>query len=411
MPAYSGKYLYLDETGGTLQQGSCELRFDEGNCIVTPAGATPLAFDLGDVDRTTPGEWELRLSLYTGRIVVLKQFGGAFDRMSGELLAAWRDRTVQCMLLEDLEEVARYQGAANGAAAEIRIFKSNLAVLPLEGTPMQWRLAEIDVCGFDAKLYGIVLTSAGESLYLTKLAKKTDEAFSKLCEAINTLHTHAAAALHEQFPFLNADALQRLQQAMPEGRSCPIPALAAIHPKLPEAVRERAVDESLKPYFEELMKRATGPLSAGFKFTRGLEENEGEAAEREAAEETPEERQATKSDGQSHFFWYFFPMANNIVAWEATTGTGRATYFFRAEPPVEAAIARLTRGLALVNFRREPVYLPDSSLEQQPRYRRYAIGARKLPDLRALRAAYLGRAVHSSLENWLTQVLSIVGKP
>jgi hypothetical protein len=42
---------------------------------------------------------------------------------------------VQCLLLEDLDEVARYQGAANGAPAEIRIFKSNLAVLPLAGTP------------------------------------------------------------------------------------------------------------------------------------------------------------------------------------------------------------------------------------------------------------------------------------
>ena len=73
---------------------------------------------------------------------------------------------------------------------------------------------------------------------------------------------------------------------------------------------------------------------------------------------------------------------------------------------MEAAVARLTRGLALVNFRREPVYLPDASLEQQPRFHRYAIGARKLPDLRALRAAYVGRAIHSSPENWLSQVKS-----
>jgi hypothetical protein len=34
-----------------------------------------------------------------------------------------------------------------------------------------------------------------------------------------------------------------------------------------------------------------------------------------------------------------------------------------------------------VNFRREPVYLPDESLEQEPRFRRYAIGCRKLADL------------------------------
>src|SRR5436190_10480168 len=74
---------------------------------------------------------------------------------------------------------------------------------------------------------------------------------------------------------------------------------------------------------------------------------------------------------------------------------------------VEDAVATLTRGLALVNFRREPVYLSDDSLQQQPRYHRYAIGCRKLPDLRALRAAFAGRAIHSSVENWTAQVDTI----
>ena len=92
------------------------------------------------------------------------------------------------------------------------------------------------------------------------------------------------------------------------------------------------------------------------------------------------------------------------MAWEATTGSGRATYFFDAPPPVDQAIAHLTRGLALVNFRREPVYLPDESLEQQQRFRRYAIGCRKLPDLRMLRAAFRGRALHTSLEAWTALV-------
>jgi len=63
----------------------------------------------------------------------------------------------------------------------------------------------------------------------------------------------------------------------------------------------------------------------------------------------------------------------------------------------------LTRGLALVNFRREPVYLPDASLEREARFHRYAIGRRKLPDLANLRAAFLGRAIHSSIEEWEQQ--------
>ena len=306
------------------------------------------------------------------------------------------------MLLEDLEEVARYQCSANGAAAEVRIFKSNLAVLPQAGVAFQWRLAEVDSCAFDAVAYSIVLQSGGERLMLSKLAKKTDEAFGNLRQAIDTLHAQAAGALRELFPFLNSDALQRLQRAMPEGRSCAVSALAAIHPKLADALRARAVDESLNPYFDRLLAKCPGPLFAGFKFIRTMGDATSDSAGPEASEPA--------AGGEAPlFFWYFFPLANNVVAWEATTGTGRATYFFRADSAVDTAIGRLTRGLALVNFRREPIYLPEASLEQQARFRRYAIGARKLADLRTLRAAYLGRAVHSSPENWLTQVLSITG--
>jgi len=159
------------------------------------------------------------------------------------------------------------------------------------------------------------------------------------------------------------------------------------------------VDEPLKPYFDELRSRAAdGSLMAGFKFIREDEVEEPEGGESEEQKEPL-------------FFWFFLPIAGkDIVAWEASTGSGRATYFFRAPQgnAAETAVQKLTRGLALANFRREPVYLSDDSLEQQPRYRRYAIGCRKLPDLRELRSAMLGRAIHSSIEAWQAQVVAIL---
>ena len=82
MLAYSGKFQYTDEHGGALSQGPCNLSFDAETCVVTPAGGTPLAFDLGDVDCAVAGEWDLRLTLYTGRTVTLRQFGAAFSDMA-----------------------------------------------------------------------------------------------------------------------------------------------------------------------------------------------------------------------------------------------------------------------------------------------------------------------------------------
>jgi hypothetical protein len=452
MPAYSGKFQYLDASGAAssavLKDGPCQFRFDTETAVLTPASGTPIAFDLGDVDRAVKHDWDFELTLFTGRRIQLRQFGAAFSTMSEELLAAWRDRTVRCLLLEDLEEVARYSGTAglnepgglNGPAgrnspagldsqaglnlpaglnlsaglnllagpAEIRLYKSNIAVLPLDGPAIQWRLAEVDAVSFDEATYAVTLESAGERLSIAKLAKKTDEFRGNLDGALAGLRTHEAEVLHTTFPFLDPDRLQQLIETMPEGRSVPLAALRAIHAKLPDALIAHAVDEHLRPYFDVLRKRSDAnsggnSLMTGFKFIRPDEEKSAEEGDQPETEAS-----ATGADGkeekQALFFWFFFPLAGGRVAWEATTGSGRATYFFDATPPVDQAIAHLTRGLALVNFRREPVYLPDESLEQQQRFRRYAIGCRKLPDLRTLRAAFRGRAIHTSLEAWTAQV-------
>ena len=399
MPAYSGKFQYAGDAGEILQQGGCQVTFDRETCIVTPAGGLPLAFDLGDIDGVAPGEWDLRLTLYTGRSVTLKQFGAAFSNMSRELLEAWRDRAVRCLLLEDLEEVGRYRGAANGAPGEVRIYGSNFAFLPDAGLPVQWRLAEVDAIVFDDSTYSIILSRGADRFVLSKLAKKTDEVLAKLRELMARLREQAAAALHDVFPFLSADALLRLQGAMPEGGSASLAVLREIDSRLPDALIARAVDEPLQPYFEAMRARATeDALMAGFKFVRAGEDEGGESAS------------AAQNGEAALFFWFFFPLPNQVAAWEATTGSGRATYFFRAPAPFAGSARALTRGLALVNFRREPVYLPDASLEREPRFHRYAIGARKLPDLRNLRAAYIGRAIHSSPEEWQQQTDALLAR-
>jgi hypothetical protein len=414
MPAYPGKFQYLDERGTALSQGPCQFRFDAETAIVTPASGTPIAFDLGDVERAVRGEWDFALTLFTGRRLELRQFGAAFSTMSEALLADWRDRTVRCLMLEDLQEVGRYTGtvALHGPAApaEIRLYGSNIAVLPLDGLPAQWRLAEVDAVSFDEATYSVTLASGGERLTIAKLAKKTDQFRGNLEGAMDALRTHQAEALHATFPFLDPDQLQRVLEAMPEGRSVPLAALRAIHAKLPDALIARTVDAPLRPYFDALRARSAGDsLMTGFKFIRPDDEKSGEESETgeaaaAATAETPGSETPGNEEKQPLFFWFFFPLAGGRVAWEATTGSGRATYFFDAPAPVDQAIARLTHGLALMNFRREPVYLPDESLEQQPRFRRYAIGCRKLPDLRTLRAAFRGRAIHTTLEAWTAQV-------
>jgi len=461
MPSFSGKFQYLNPDGSPAQAGPCQLSFAEENLTLTPASGAPLAFDLGDIDVFAPGEYELVLTLYTGKKILLDQFGKAFQNLSHDLLEAYRQRLIQCLLLEDLEEVSRYDGVARlesperafSSPAEFRLYQSNLAVLPTQATGFQWRLAEIESINFDEANYAVTLEAAGERLTVTKLAKRTREFTERLQEAITRLTEKAAGTIHNLFPFLTPDQFQQVAQLMKEGHAAPLVKLKAIHPKIEQALIENIVDAKLKPYFDTLSRHVpAGFLYAGFKLTRKEEEAEAES-ETEApgagglaalvtraapqpeelteapAEEVAEEAGGEKpeEEGEPILHWFFFPLAakpgapepGNLVAWEATSKTGRATYFFRLLPPeqagaladpakvglaVDAAIHQLNRALVLLNFRREPIYLSDDKLEIQPRYRRYAIACRKLPKLRRLRASFLGRAIHTSPAAWQKQL-------
>jgi hypothetical protein len=77
---------------------------------------------------------------------------------------------------------------------------------------------------------------------------------------------------------------------------------------------------------------------------------------------------------------------------------------------VDSAVRRLNLVLAMLNFRRRPIYLSDEELAMDPRFHRYAIAARRMPEVREVRASFLGRALHSSLEAWQVQVTSILAK-
>jgi len=90
-----------------------------------------------------------------------------------------------------------------------------------------------------------------------------------------------------------------------------------------------------------------------------------------------------------------------------------ADRFFRVVPPEQAAlptagtaaaaIAHLSRGLALANFRRELAYLCDEAVDRQPKIHRRAIRCRKLPNLRRLRSSMPSRALHANLDTRSTQ--------
>jgi hypothetical protein len=197
-----------------------------------------------------------------------------------------------------------------------------------------------------------------------------------------------------------------------------------------------AVDKDLKPYYDDLVSRtAANAMYAGFKLIRPDDKDSGGTQEADGDQHADDDSASgaapdADADAPQTLYWFFFPMASksgvaNVVAWEASSRSGRATYFFRLVDPsqaaklqdasqssalVESAVRRLNRVLGMLNFRRRPIYLSDDQLETNPKFHRYAIAARRIPELREVRASLLGRAIHSSHDAWLEQVKGIMEK-
>jgi hypothetical protein len=77
---------------------------------------------------------------------------------------------------------------------------------------------------------------------------------------------------------------------------------------------------------------------------------------------------------------------------------------------IDTAVRRLNVVLAMLHFRRRPIYLSDDELAMDPHFHRYAIAARRMPEVREVRGNSLGRALHTSPEQWQAQVTTILSK-
>jgi hypothetical protein len=438
MPTFTGKFEQRAGTGTVQQGGPCRLTFEEESFRIVTEKGPGLAIDLGDIDAIESGDYELKLRIYDGTTLLLNQFAKPFQQMRHDLLDAWHRRLIQCLLLEDLEEITRIDGFAQlesadrrfSSQAEIRLFKSNLAVLPTSAPAIQWRLAEIDVVDFDEATYTLGLRSGQDRLILTRLAKRTREFAGQLRDAIEKLSDKSAQVIHALFPFLSPDQFAKASMLLKEGRTVPVSQLAAIHSTIGKALAENAVSSTLQPYYKVLSQKAVAPGPYfGFKLVRKEEETKEKEEEEAAAQAGPQEEvpagdspapeekpPVIEFEEESLLCWFFFPLSGTSAtqagfgAWECTNQSGRATYVFRMSGEIDAAIRRINRGIVVVNFRREPIYLPDSSLEIQPRYRRYAIAQRNVSVLREVRSSLVGRAIHMNPQTWQKQLDSLLRK-
>lgn len=395
-----GNYLLVDGTGAELGKGEAKVVLAGEGLEVRPRHGAYRLVPLRDISAVANASYQVDLVLRDGRRLRLSALGRRYEDLVRELHAARNELIMRDLLMSEKlrrpgvkGELRPFRGAEG--PCEVRLYDTALVLLPLRHSLLRVRYSDIE--GIEARDYVLrIVLRSGELIALTMLGREMEPLWQAVSDALAETAREAQEVVRSAYPHADGGLVEAAARLLMEGRAA-----------------RRGEIEDLSP---ELWKGLEAEVSA-----RGLGAEYAYLAGKGRANmaRIGLKRSLTSPDV---YVWFMMPLlgrGGNAVAVEATSsaGTGRATYFFRIAPrtlyptmddetredAAEAAMDLLTAGLREINFRRQPIYLTEEQLRVEP-FSRYRFSVHLLPELRELRARFIGRVAHTSEEEWKAKV-------
>jgi hypothetical protein len=415
----SMSYTLLDESEKEVATGECKGTIDKEYLTVFPKFGNVLPFHLRDINEIETENYRIILPMISKEKLTLFNLGYYFEDFLRVLTNLRNEVIIKDLLMNEtvkkpdvemefiyFDETGKERQKDVG---KIRLYETGLVVIPQKGEVL--RVPYSDIANVSQENYSVkISTDLGEQLLFSKLGSEFDPFLKALSDAYNALQNKAASSLTELYPGIDPVSLRRIASLMKEGKAARRADIELINPKVWNELEKKITDTGLNESYTFLKDLARQErISIGFK--RGL-----------------------MGDLTGEYIWFLMPIYSisekdygNAVAMEATEATGeesvgKATYFFRIvsrtdytnytspeklDEETDRFIKRINRCMIDINFRREPVYLPDERLEE-PAYFKYKIATQRIPSLKLLRSLYIGRAIHASPEQWKNDVMDLL---
>lgn len=397
-----GEYR-LQRSKGEARAGACRVEWDKETLtlVPSPAGQGDVALDLGEILTFRSTDWDVTLGLLGGGELNLHHFGKATSVLVTELGEAWRERVATCLLIGDMRLVEAFTCQVNGQGrlvqsqepGHLRLYESNLSFMQSDGAVATLPLARVHAVAFDSQKWEVLLSGTGFEWRVGKLGLRTDMFRRTVEKCVATTRKRCEATLHAALPELPAREVSALVQRWPEGGILSHKELQSFGAAVPSWLMEHGVSEEQRPYVEKLLEVSRGAgLSqgwyAGYKLLGRATEEDSEVA-------------------SDCLIWFLCPLksgkSGDLVAWEAASSQGHATYLFRCG---SGQLEALNEALVSVQFRREPIYLSAQELQENAQWKRHWIADQRIPHLSFLRGALHGRLIHSDPASWTQALLS-----
>lgn len=399
----------LKELDGTeIAGGDAEATLDEELLSVVPQYNQALQIPLQEIVSISRQGYRVIIALISGTQLELSELGRRFEEFWGQLAALHHEQLINDLLMQEallktFTEVGFVRVDEAGkelerGECEIRCYETALVIIPDAGVIQ--RLPFSFISKVTPENYRIAVTlDTGDSFVFRQLGRQYDSFLSTLSGAMKSLSAKTQEMLMQHFANTDAAIVRKAAHLLKDGK----------------AVRKRDLDVISLSLWRQLESsvRQAGPQEA-YSFLSSLGH---------ADKSCIGIKRGLMGDLTGEYIWFLVPIfgsspdsPGNALAMEAISDSGsRATYFFRimsrrayaagenAEDHLERTLRELNYSLYMINFRREPIYLPESKLDA-----RYRFALVNLPELRSVREKFIGRVIHSSPEQWQRDVLHLL---
>jgi len=409
-------YSLTNEGGQKIAGGEAQARLNEENLSILPKLGEVLSSSLRDILEISESDYRIHLTLTSKEKLTLFNLGYRYEDFLRVLSKLRNDLLLKDMLMHEtlrksgLEaEFAYFDESGKESQkrkCEPRLYETGLVIVPEKGELIRVPYGDISEIREEDYTLGVI-TEYGEKIVFSKLGKQFDPFKKALSEIINELSLKVQSSLKELLPMATSSMIRNMARFMKEGKAARRSDIESVSPKLWEELEKKLEIAGIKQEYDFLKSMAQKEkMCIGLK--RGL-----------------------LGDLTGEYIWFLIPIYSisskepgNAVAMEATSGEGggKATYFFRLTgrkdyPHFKSLddlhrladdfIKNMNRCMLAINFRREPIYLPDERLEE-PQYQKYQFAIQKIPALQTLRKLFVGRVIHSSSEQWRNDVMDLL---
>jgi hypothetical protein len=411
-------YTLLDENGKQIVGGDCNGTINKEYLTLHPKFGDILPFHLREISLVEAENYRITLPMLSKEKLILFDLGHCFEDFQRVLSDLRNDVIIKDLLMNetirkpDVDTEFAWtdeKGNEKIGPAKVRLYETGMVIIPQKGEFL--RVPYSEITSVSEENYAIkVGTEQGEQFFLGKMGSDFSPFLKQFSDIYNELQTRAVSSLKALYPPIDSVSLRKIAAIMREGK----------------AAKRAEIESVSSGLWQELQKKITSVgLNDSYAFLKELGRQEKIAIGF---------KRGLMGDLTGEYVWFLVPIYGtaekgygNAIAMEATeaTGqesTGRATYFFRMvsrkdypvfktseqlDGEVDKLIKTINRCMRDINFRREPVYLPDERLDEAD-YVKYKIALQRIPSLQLLRNLYIGRVIHASPEQWKNDVMELL---